>query len=495
MAEVDIVHASETYVRLDAVPPILLEIKEHFEFYAKGYQFDPRYKSGFWNGKLSALKVRERLLYKGLLPQLIRYLEHQGYSYSLSDRVRDGFTEYEVTDEDVIKLYEEIGGPFVPLDEQINAVKHCINNGRAIVLAPTATGKSYIIHGLASFHALKKHKTLVIVDRSQLVLQLKDNLEDEYGGREHFKYHTVYDEGINFVNPDCDVFFTTWQSIYEQPKHWFDQWDVVIGDEIHKFAAKSLIGIFDKLEHVRFRYGLTATLDNDSATDRQTIMGLFGTPYRVATIKELIEAGVVARPIVYAIIFEYPKEMADEFYKRKFKTSTEFFQAEVALFENYEPRNRFIANLSKNVKGNTLIAFKSENHGKLIHDKIPDSFFINYRVDKKKRHAISKQIDTMKESTAIVSVGTFSTGINIKNVNNIFITCQLQSKITVPQLVGRGMRTGTDGNKKVFFLFDFADKMPKSNGQDNITFKHAKERLAMYADFGFEIKMKTIKLD
>lgn len=493
MADIDIKHHSETYVRLDTSPPIILEIKEHFQFYAKGYQFDPRYKSGFWDGKLSSLKVRERLLPKGLLPQLVKFMEHNNYSYTLSDKVVSGFTNYEVDEDKVRLLYEKIDAPFEPMDVQIDAVKHSINNGRSIVIAPTAMGKSYIIHGLASFHSLMKHKTIVIVDRSQLVLQLRENLEEEYNGKEHFKYATCYDKDIDFVNPDCDVFFTTWQSVIDQPDHWFEQFDVVIGDEIHVFKAKSLITIFDKLNHVRFRYGFTATLDNDSQTDRLTIVGLFGTPHRVATIKELIEAGVVARPIVYAMVLEYPDSLSIEFNKRKFKSATEYFQAEVALFEEHEGRNNFIANLAQNVKGNKLIAFKNVDHGKRLLEKMPDAYFIYGQVKKKKRFEISKEIDTLKESTSIVSVGTFSTGINIKNINSIINACQLQSKITVPQLVGRGMRKGTDNKKDVFYLFDLGDYMP-NKGKDNITFKHFKERLNMYAEFGFEVKIKKLKM-
>ena len=490
-ADLKILHYNETYVRIEALSPILIEIYNHFKFYTKNYRFHPKYKAGLWDGTISIFKMKDKLLLKGLLPDLIQWAEHNQYSYDLSERAQQGLSDYNIDDEKVNQLYEKLNGPFEPLDSQVDAVKHCINNGRAIILAPTSNGKSYIIHALAAFHAMQKQRVLVMIDRSQLIEQLRENLRDEYLGGEQFNYVTVYDK--LGVPDDCDVYFTTWQSCVDNTQKWFDQFDVIIADEVHKFKADSLKKIFEKLGHVSIRYGFTATLDNDSQTDRLTIKGMFGTPHRVATIKELIEQGVVARPIVTAIILEYPDTVRREFARRKFETPQAKFAAEVKLSEEYEPRNAFIGKMDKHLDGNTLVAFKHHDHGqRLLNYLRDDAFFVNSTVKLKKRLDISKQIDEMKNSTAAVSIGTFSTGISIRNVNNIIITCQLMSKITVPQLIGRGMRKAE--GKTVVHIFDIGDSLSLEGKNDNTLMKHFKERLQIYAESGFEIKIQRIKL-
>ena len=37
---------------------------------------------------------------------------------------------------------------------------------------------------------------------------------------------------------EMDVVITTWQSVYKEPRKWFEGFDVVIGDEAHLFKAQ-----------------------------------------------------------------------------------------------------------------------------------------------------------------------------------------------------------------------------------------------------------------
>ena len=488
MALINVYSVDETFVRIECDAPYLLELKEHFSFYAKGYNFHPRFKMGLWNGRVSLLNVKERTLYKGLLPDFATWADHNGYSYELSDKVVANLSDWNITDEKVIEFYRKIQGPFAPHDQQVAAVKHCINSGRSIILAPTSSGKSYIIHGITSFYGLQKKRTLVIIDRSQLIEQLRENLRDEYNGP--LRYATVYDKKVD--PRDVDVYFTTWQSCYENPKKWFENFDVLIGDEVHKFKAASLKAIMDKCGHIAIRHGFTATLDNDSQTDRLTLKGMFGTPYRVATLKELIEQGIVARPTVYAIRLIHPDEDKKKLANAKYKDGTEKYQKEIEFLEDNEVRNRFISDLDKKLKGNTLIVFKHQEHGKKLVELVGDrAFYVDGTVALDTRIEYSKLIDQMHDATAVVSTGTFSTGVNIKNINQMILGCDVQSKITVPQILGRGLRKSE--RKDTLRFFDLGDDMVWQ-GRENISFKHFKERLEMYAELGVEIVLKTHRL-
>ncbi|QIG70614.1 ATP-dependent RNA-DNA and DNA-DNA helicase protein [Rhizobium phage RHph_I1_18] len=491
MADINVVHYNETFVRIVAERPYLKEIHKEFSFFAKNYQFHPKYKSKMWDGRISLFRAGERFLPKGLLARLNEWAEHNRRTIAFDPDVLATLSPFSVDNNDIIEFYKRIGGPFEPLDTQIDAVSHCINEGRCVILAPTSNGKSYMIHGLAAFFALQKKRVLIIVDRSQLVQQLKENIAEEYFGAAKFNTGMVYDKDLDISK--LDVYLTTWQSCYENDEEWFQQFDVFIGDELHKFKAKSLQTINEKIGHISWRFGFTGTLDNDSVTDRLTIIGMFGPAHRVATIKELIEAGISARPTIHMIRIIYPES------DRKALGQADY-PSESAFLEGHEKRNQIIHNAILATKGNRLVAFKSDTHGKLLRDRLISEghkpFFANYTVKREKRVEISKIIDTMRDAIGVVSIGTFSTGINIKLIDTLIITCLLKSKITVPQLIGRTLRVTQ--SKKTSEILDFGDDLSQDlKGGDvyeNMSLRHFNARKKIYQSEGFLVKEKVIDL-
>lgn len=495
--DVKFIHVDQTYIKVSASYPILKEMRDEFSFFANGYKFDKRFKSGVWDGKISLIKMKTGEIYKGLLPRLVTFCEHNNYDYEIDDRIYDGISEYEIELDQVDELYERIGGPYVPHDSQSAAVHHCINEGRAIILAPTSNGKSYIIFALCAFHAMMRQKTLIIIDRGQLVDQIADDISNEYKGSERFKTTTVYEdrEGL-----DADVFVTTWQSIVDNDEDWFKQFDVIIGDEVHKFKAKSLQTIIDKCGHIQTRYGFTATLDNDSKVDRLTLIGMFGEPHRVATTKELIDAGIVSRPTIHAIVLRYNKDDRKTVSSARFDPKTEKnrwgmeFLEEVNFFADHEERNQFLTKLIGKIGGNSLTVFRREDHGRHLHQLFTDAasdecegvFFASGKVSRKKRVELSRRIDTLKNSVAVVSLKTFGTGISIKNINHIVIADQIKSAIDIPQVIGRGLRMDKTTGKDSVDIWDIGDDCGYKD-RENITWKHFQLRLEAYANEGFDI--------
>ena len=492
MADIEVVHVNESFVQINAERPYLKEIAQEFSFYAKNYVFHPRYKAKMWDGKISLFKTSTRMLPKGLLSRLDTWGEHNKRSIAYDQRVLETLSPFEVDDEDILTLYKKIDGPFEPLDTQIDAVSHCINNGRAVILSPTSNGKSYMMHGLAAFFAMQKKRVLIIIDRSQLVEQLKENMRDEYLGGQKFRIHSVYE------NPDInqtDIYVTTWQSCYEMPEKWFQQFDVLIGDELHKFKANSIQMINDKIGHISWRFGFTATLDNGSVTDRLTIIGMFGPTHRVATIKELIELGISARPTIYMVRLVYPEHECVNIRGLDYRDESRYL-------ERHEKRNRIIQSFVPKLPGNRLVAFKSHDHGMTLVEMIKEvndgkaPFFADYTVSKERRIAISKQIDLMDDAIGVVSLGTFSTGINIKKVNSLLITCLFKSAITVPQLIGRTLRvTKTKTSSTIIDIGDDMRSCVQGNQYDNISYRHFMERKKIYENDGFEVIEKTIYVD
>ena len=153
------------------------------------------------------------------------------------------------------------------------------------MLSPTASGKSLIIYLLAAY--LNK-KTLIVVPTISLVQQMAGDFKSYgYQGDPHMITAGVEKE------TDNPITISTWQSIHKMPKKWFEQFDVVIGDEAHLFKSKSLTSIMTKLIGTPYRYGFTGTLDG-TLTHRLVLEGLFGSVEKVTTTDELIKKGTLS---------------------------------------------------------------------------------------------------------------------------------------------------------------------------------------------------------
>lgn len=524
-ADITLYNLNETFLRIDCQNVILYELYDHFAIFVKNHQFMPAFEAGLWDGRVSSVDVKKRTVYKGLVGKIIDWAKVKGYRLNIDPAVWAFVPEQEFTNAHVFKFYEKIKAPYLPHDSQADAVSNAITNARSITLAPTANGKSYIVHGLCSFYrTVKRQRILIVIDRSQLIKQLKKDLVDEYGAGEFMRVVTVYDK----VEPkDCDVFITTWQSIYKKPESWFENFGVIIGDELHKFKAKSLIEMMGKCGHIKYRHGLTGTLDNDSEADRLTLIGLFGEPLRVATLRELIDKGIVADPTIYAITVVHSDASQKELKRRiaeyrkarlaqnKKVLATDLYQIEIEFLENMDIRNDLIAKIAHKAAGNTIIAFNKEEHGLRIYESLklkygmisepvddkkikslvlPEDeekslFFANGGIDVDKRVAMSELVNKLKSSKLVASLGTFSTGISIKNLNSLVIACFLKSEITVPQLLGRMLRI-TDF-KTTADVYDVGDKFGEGN---NSAYKAFGERLGIYAKDSLRVIHITINL-
>ena len=291
-----------------------------------------------------------------------------------------------------------------------------------------------------------------------------------------------------------DIVISTWQSIYKMPKKWFEQFDVIIGDEAHLFKAKSLTSIMTKMIGTKYRFGFTGTLD-DAQTHKLVLEGLFGAVEKVTTTAELIENKTLSDFRIKCIALQYPDHVKQAQSKNKYQEEVEF------LVLN-EARNKFIRNLALSLKGNTLLLYNFvEKHGKPLHknikaaiDKSVDKrsiYFVSGEVKGDEREQIRHIVEQEDDAIIVASYGTFSTGVNIKRLHNIVFCSPSKSRIRVLQSIGRGLRTG-DG-KDMATLFDIADNLTWKS-KTNFTLDHFAERLKMYNDEKFDYKMYRVKI-
>ena len=276
------------------------------------------------------------------------------------------------------------------------------------------------------------------------------------------------------------------------PKEYFHQFDYVIGDEAHLFKAQSLTTILTSCINAKYRIGLTGTLDG-TKTHKLVLEGLFGPVNKVISTRELIDKNQVSNFEVKCLILKHPDEKCLEY---KDKT----YQEEIQYLISNEVRNKFIKNLAVSLGKNTLILYQMvDKHGRILYDMIKDTekignrkvFFVHGGTDTNDREEIRRIMEIENDAIVVASYGTFSTGINIRNLHNIIFAMPTKSTIRTLQSIGRGLRQSE--GKEQATLYDIADDL-RYKKHMNYTLKHFVERTKIYNDEQFPFKIYKIGL-
>jgi len=477
---------NEVYLTLsDLSPSENQELSEYFTFEVPGFKFMPMYRNRMWDGKIRLFSPATGEIYVGLLPYIKKFCDSNHISYILEKGVEDERNVVrEVVRGFIRSLKPKSKGKSLKIrDYQIDAVHHAISSNRALLVSPTASGKSLVIYSLVRYYQMSGHKTLILVPTTSLVEQMYSDFQD-YGWSSGTYCQKIYQGHDRKVTKD--VVISTWQSIYKMPKKYFENFGCVIGDEAHLFKAKSLTGIMTKLHRCKYRFGLTGTLDG-TQTHQLVLEGLFGPVEKVTTTKELMDKKTLANLKIKCIILKHPSI-------RERMTYAE----ELNYITGNNERNNFICDLLVHLTGNTLCLFQLvEKHGKILHDKVKEKtndtsvFFVYGATDATEREDIREIVDREKDSITIASYGTFSTGINIRNINNIVLSSPSKSKIRVLQSIGRGLRRSE--SKDSILIFDIADDISYKERR-NFTLTHFTERLNIYNEEQFDYEISKVKL-
>ena len=480
----------EVYLTLDAEPSILQEISVFFTFYVPGYKYMPQFRNRIWDGKIRLFSQKYKEIYFGLFPYIKAFAEERGYKVVCGKNVD---IDHKVNRETVVKYCNSLGQKFEVRDYQIDAIYHSLKRNRMLLLSPTASGKSYIIYALIRYysHLIKdesNNRILLIVPTTSLVEQMYTDFES-YGWNVKRNCHRLYSGYSN--QTDKKVLISTWQSLYRLPKSYFEQFGVVFGDEAHLFKSRSLTEIMTKLTDCKYRIGLTGTLDG-AHTHKLVLEGLFGAVNKITTTKKLIDKKQLSNLAVRCLILKHSEANCKMVASGK-------YQDEIDYLVTSKSRNNFIRNLALKIKGNTLVLYQLvEKHGRDLYKNIEDKaekdrkvFYIYGGVETEEREKARAIVE--KESNAIIvaSYGTFSTGINIKNLHNIIFASPSKSRIRNLQSIGRGLRLGD--NKVNATLYDIADDL-QYKLKENFTLKHFQERINIYTEEEFDYEIHNINL-
>lgn len=388
-------------------------------------------------------KTKDKDLYylnSGFLVKFLKVIKNNDFKIDLKDnRIKL----------ETIPSREEIKtslNEFDLFDYQIDSVEKMFKNINGILKLPTSAGKSEI---MKSFIKLSKLKTIILFPDVTLTLQMYKRFQTDFPKE---KLGLFY----GGANIDGDIICSTNKSAYKIPNP--DKFDCLISDEVHKSSAKTYLDFLKKYDF-KFKYGLSATPDKRGEYPYALIHQNFGDIIYEIEPDILIEANRIAKPIFHII-------------RNKAKPTLNWNIAEDKFIIKNEKRNNIIKKIVKlNKDKQILIIISKIEHGEILNNLIPNSFFVYGGSSSKEREEIIEKFEN-KELNILIASGIFNQGINIKNVEILINAAGMKSKVLTIQKLGRGLRV-TDEKTELNY-YDFYDEGNK------YLLKHSKERIKEY---------------
>ena len=483
---------NEVFFKIDCDSGIKQELSEFFKFQADNYKYTPAFKCGMWDGYIRLFNIKNNTIYSGLTNHIKKFCDINKYKINDPDNLLtiDNKIKKSKVDEFIDSLGLSSKQQLLEVrDYQRAAIYNVINHNKVVLLSATSSGKSMMIYSLFRYYQQRGLKCLLIVPTTSLVEQMFNDFLD-YSSLNQWPVDNytqkLYSGHSKII--DKQILISTWQSLFSITKDnnkFLSDFDVVLVDECHLVPGKSLSTILEKCKYAKYRIGTTGTLTNCLANTLQ-IEGLLGPVSTVITSKQLIDNKQATDLKIKCLILNYPIEI-------KKLTKNLLYQEELFYLVQNENRNRFIINLARSLKGNTLILFQLvEKQGKVLKQMLDDYqhekpiYYISGSVNVDEREEIRTKFGTDDNSILIASYQCCSTGINIPSITNIIFASPTKSKVRSLQSIGRGLRLST--KKEYCNLYDIADNLSYKR-HVNFTLSHLGERLKQYSNEEFNYKL------
>ena len=464
-----------------------------------GWRFHPLVKAGHWDGSVSYL-IKDRFIPAGLWKEIIEICKKFGYEVEIDGirRLFDNSIKYEEFEQWVFDYFKDFNMEIRTY--QIEAAFKILKNRVCVAELATSAGKTLISYIVVSYLLQKElaKKILFIVPSVSLVTQGVSDFKTYARFVENpvkIKFQEIY--AGQEIKENCNFVIGTYQSLAKKGQDYYEDFDAVIVDETHKVKATSIKQILEKCSNAVYRFGLSGTIPKPDTLDRLTLMSYTGPLITEVSANYLASEGFVTKCRVQVIEMDY----ASEEVKMAFASISrspgrkELYQMEQDFMIRNEDRLNFIANVIGRSTKSSLVLFHRIEHGQKLYKLLREKFarpvyYVDGGTGTDTRDAYKDKMEKNDNVILIASFGTFSTGISIKNIHNIFFTESFKSEIIVRQSIGRGLRLHKD--KELLTIIDFVDNF-SHDGWESYLYKHGKERQKIYKEQKFSYAVKQVK--
>lgn len=468
----------------------LKDLQLYFKKHQRGYIFDVLYKRKLWDGYDHFISD-DLKIGVGLWKEILNFGKKLDYSIDL-----DGVTGLLNTnfDRDKFQKFASVlldGADVTDRDYQLEAAYRALKYKFCAEELATSAGKTIVMYMYLAFLKRKgiiskEKKALIIVPKISLVGQTADKFEKDYNtGLINF---TILRMGGTNKYSDklceaADIVISTYQTLGNKEPDFFKQFTVICVDEAHTSRGDTIKNILLAATNVEYKLGLSGTIKIDeNYSDFFKIQEYIGPLVMTLSANYLIENNYSPDVFIKMVYLDYP---ITEPFVRDYKSLREsggagkkLYDAEKDFIIHYDPRIDFISSFVQKLGGNSLVLFidVKNQYGQRIYDKIikwnPHTYYIDGGVKGSNREDYTETMEKISGVTLVASYGTFSTGIDLKNVNHIIFVESYKAEITIRQSIGRGMRN-LKGKHKVT-IYDLIDDL------DGYIVKHALAREKIY---------------
>ena len=404
---------------------------------------------------------------------------------------------------------------FKPYDYQIKAAYTLLKYRKACGEISTSAGKTLISFIIFKFLVdnAGSNKILYIVPSVDLATQSAEKYEkyESYLKKHNHNWEIgILKAGLKKAEKEkiesCNILFGTYQSLKNKQNDFFKNFVACITDETHHASAPSEKNILSKCINLKYSIGVTGTFPKSDTIDNLTIQSYIGPLVYFLTTDELINKEKAATPIY--IVFQImdwatQDEKRQLYYNRLQKAANpddltlgnKLLKQEQEFINNSYVRLKYICDLAIKMANNTLILFgdvKGE-YGKKIQEYIKDNsdknaYYIDGSTPNQNREYYKDCMAKDKNGKTIIvgSIYTMGEGIDIPNIESIFLVNTAKSDRIIRQICGRGIRNA-EGKEKCI-LYDFVDQMAYTEDgkyRENYMIKHYRERLKIYKEHNF----------
>ena len=466
----------------------------------ESWRFNPLVKKGLWDGYVSYIKD-DKWIPSGLWREVMGICKEYKFEFKLNGitDIFDTSINQEKFTEWALEFFEK--SEITPRDYQIEAAFNILKFKRCLSELATSAGKTLISFLTVAYllEHQKAQRILFIVPNVSLVLQAsEDFLDYNYRNQADIKVQQIYSG--QKIRSGRNVVIGTYQSLVKKDKAYFAEFDAVIVDETHKAKSASIKTILQKCVNAEYKYGLSGTIPKEGTLDRLTLMAYTGPLITEISANYLQNEGHIAGCKVKIIKMDYAPQSTKDAFREMSQNryeSKDVFKFEQNYVINSPGRLNFITNIISRVRGNSLVLFHRIEHGKKIYEKLrQDSdkqvYYVDGGIDQDIREEHKKKMEAGEEVVIVASYGTFSTGISIKKIHNIFFTESFKSEVIIRQSIGRGLRQHS--SKDSVNIIDFVDDL-SSPDWDNYLMRHSKERQRIYREQKFKYDIKNVDFE
>jgi superfamily II DNA or RNA helicase len=470
------------------------------------WYFHPLVKKKLWDGSICFIE-KKGAFWKvpiGLWREILEIGKEFGLEIEIEglDRLVLSDLSLEEFQQWVDEFFE--GKDIQPRDYQVEAAWKIVKYRYSVSEIATSSGKTLISFMIFAF--LKQRglirKFLMIVPSTNLVFQGNDDFIDYGIGELGVRIQQI--GGGSKLRDECDLIIGTFHSLVKKDEDFFEEVDAVFVDEAHHTNSMSIKKIVAKCLHSKWRFGLTGTLTKRGSADHLTIQQFLG-PVIVEISPDFLFKNQHATPVNIKVVMldwldlEIKNKLADLKLNSANLEGNEVYNLERKLVIESEKRLKYVVDFIAKTSKNSLVLFQSvkDEYGKQIWNRLreitsnKEVFYVDGDTDEKLREEYKERMSGGENKVLVATFGTFSTGISINNLHNIFLVESYKSEILIKQSLGRGMRKmeGKDKVNVIDFVDDFSTPRYK-----NYLVKHGEARIQIYKNEKFKYQIFKVKL-